>query len=93
MTLSPHNLLLTRLAAAKYIVESHHQPCSRSALAHLAVSGEGPTFHYIGRFPFYYTDDLDAWALGRIGAPLRSTRERSSVRLSPLASEKRETKK
>lgn len=93
MSRSTHNELLSRTEAATYIVEAHHQRCSCSSLARLALSGDGPTFQYIGRFPFYYTHDLDAWALGRISAPLRPTRERLRVRPSLPASAKREYKK
>ena len=39
--------------------------------------GGGPPMSYIGRrIPVYTTDDLDAWALSRISAPVRSTSDR-----------------
>jgi hypothetical protein len=62
-----------RAEAARYVRETWGLPCSPSWLAKLAVIGGGPIFRKAGRFPIYADGDLDSWAQGRIGAPLRST--------------------
>ena len=62
-----------RAAAAAYLREKFGFPCSRQWLAKLAVSGGGPIFRKAGRTPLYAEEDLDFWALARIGAPQRST--------------------
>lgn len=64
---------LSRDQAADYIRMRHGQRCSRSTLAHAAVSGNGPLFRLAGRYPVYLEEDLDDWARGRISAPRRST--------------------
>ena len=46
---------------------------SPATLAKLAVLGGGPTFRKNGRIPVYLAEDLDAWALSKIGAPQKST--------------------
>jgi len=64
---------LRRAEAAGYVQATYGFPCSRQWLAKLAVVGGGPTFRKAGRTPIYAPRDLDEWALGRIGAPRRST--------------------
>jgi hypothetical protein len=64
---------LRRDQAAEYIKVTWSQPCSRSLLAQLAMSGGGPLFRLAGRFPVYTEKDLDDWARGRISEPRRST--------------------
>jgi hypothetical protein len=59
--------------AARHVREEWGQPCSARWLAKLAVTGGGPVFRKVGRFPLYTTEDLDAWAESRIGKPQRST--------------------
>lgn len=72
---------MRRDQAAEYVKETWSQPCSRSLLAQLAMSGQGPVFRLAGRFPVYTESDLDDWARSRISAPRRST---SSEHRSPL---------
>jgi hypothetical protein len=64
---------LRRADAASYVRRRYGFPCSRQWLAKLAVVGGGPTYRKSGRTPVYAPADLDAWALGRIGVPRRST--------------------
>jgi hypothetical protein len=64
---------LRRAQAAAYIEATYGFPCSRQWLAKLAVIGGGPVYRKAGRIPIYAPEDLDAWALARIGAPRRST--------------------
>jgi hypothetical protein len=69
---------LRRVAAAKYVVETHNVPCSPKTLAKLAcVSSAGPPFRLMGRFPLYPISGLDAWALAKLklGPLVRSTAE------------------
>jgi hypothetical protein len=50
---------------------------SEKTLAKLASIGGGPEIFYAGRLPLYVPEKLDAWAQGKIAAPVRSTSERS----------------
>jgi hypothetical protein len=50
---------------------------SEKTLAKLASIGGGPEIFYAGRLPLYVEENLDAWAEGKIAAPVRSTSERS----------------
>jgi hypothetical protein len=43
-----------------------------------------------GRFPVYTVEDLDNWALGKIGAPVRSTSEAKAARLNASTRQARE---
>jgi len=42
-------------------------------LAKLAVNGGGPVFRKFGRAVLYLRHDLDAWAVEKIGPPVRFT--------------------
>lgn len=64
---------LRRADAAAYVQSTFGFPCSRQWLAKLAVTGGGPVYHKAGRTPIYAVQELDAWAIARIGAPQRST--------------------
>jgi hypothetical protein len=64
-----------RAQAGAYVERTYGFPCSRQWLAKLAVIGGGPVYRKAGRTPIYVPEDLDAWALARIGAPQRSTSE------------------
>ena len=50
---------------------------SEKTLAKLASIGGGPEIFYAGRLPLYVPEKLDAWAQGRISAPVHSTSQRS----------------
>jgi hypothetical protein len=52
--------------AARYLLEKHDVRCSERTLAKLAVIGGGPVLVYIGRYPFYPEDGLDAYAKSKI---------------------------
>lgn len=68
-------LNMRRAEAARYIREAHGIPCAPATLAKYACLGGGPPFRKAGKFPIYVRDDLDAWALQRLGEPMRSTSE------------------
>lgn len=46
---------------------------SPATLAKLATLGGGPTYRKNGKIPLYLADDLDAWALAKIGPAQTST--------------------
>jgi len=71
--MEPAPLYLRRADAARYVRERWGAPCSPSWLAKLAVTGGGPRFRKIGRFPVYTRADLDQWIEGRITTPRHST--------------------
>jgi hypothetical protein len=75
MGLSP--VYLRRDKAAQHVRDTWGLPCSPRWLAKLAVMGGGPIFRKAGRTPIYAPADLDAWAQSRIGAPQKSTSDRS----------------
>lgn len=64
---------LRRNEAARYIQAVYGFSCSRQWLAKLAVVGGGPVYHKAGRTPIYAPEELDKWALSRIGKPQRSS--------------------
>ena len=64
---------LRRAEAASYVSDRYGFPCSRQWLAKLAVVGGGPVFRKAGRYPIYQPEDLDRWAVARIGPAQRST--------------------
>ncbi len=66
---------LNRDQAATYLRDRWGQRCSRSLLAKLAVTGDGPVYRLAGRFPQYTVDDLNAWTESRISPPRRATSE------------------
>jgi hypothetical protein len=68
---------LRRVDAAVYVKTHWGLPCSPRWLAKLAVVGGGTIFRKAGRTPIYAPADLDAWAQSRIGAPQKSTSDRS----------------
>lgn len=57
--------LLTRSAAADYLHDVIGYPVSKSTLAKLAVTGDGPPFQSFGRRVVYRPAELRAWAEGR----------------------------
>jgi hypothetical protein len=63
---------LRRKHAAEYLKERYGFGATRT-LAKLATIGGGPVFRKAGTIVLYEPADLDAWALSRLSAPLRST--------------------
>jgi hypothetical protein len=66
---------LRRQAAAEYLRTQWGVPCSPKTLAKLACVGGGPVYRLFGRIPLYSPLDLDAYAKGKLGKPVRSTSE------------------
>ncbi len=71
MEKTPH-AFLRRREAGRYLKEKFGF-CSARSLAKLAVYGEGPLFRKAGSAALYEPEELDRWALSRIGPPRRST--------------------
>jgi hypothetical protein len=63
---------LRRKAAGEYL-KTKYGFGSEKTLAKLASVGGGPTFRKATNAAIYAPDDLDAWALSKIGTPQRST--------------------
>ena len=63
---------MRRKDAANYLKAKYGFGAARS-LAKLACVGGGPIFCRAGKIPLYTRDELDRWALTKIGAPMRST--------------------
>jgi hypothetical protein len=72
--MQPSQLFMRRKEAAQYLKEKYGVG-SPATLAKLATVGGGPIFRKNGRIPIYQAEDLDAWALAKIGKPVRSTSE------------------
>lgn len=70
---------LRREQAAEYL-QSKWGFGAVKTLASMAVRGGGPRFRKLGRFPVYTPEDLDAWAQGRMSAPVSSTAEYAEQR-------------
>ena len=80
---STQRVPLRREAAAKYIRDTHGQPCEAKTLARLASVGGGPGYRRAGKYPLYEPDDLDRWARARLSPKIfrasdRPTEKRGS---------------
>jgi hypothetical protein len=71
---------MRRHDAANYLQQKWGKPCATSTLAKLAVVGGGPPYRKAGRTPLYTAEDLDLWAVSRIGGPQRSTADVATQR-------------
>ena len=67
--------LPTGKLASRYLQDTHGQIVSPATLAHYRTYGGGPGFHKCGRFIYYATQDLDAWARARISRRVFRNRE------------------
>jgi hypothetical protein len=67
--------LLRRRQAGEYLQQRYGfgAPATLSKIA--CVSSDGPPFRKCGRIVLYDPADLDAWALRKLSAPMRSTSE------------------
>ncbi|MGI8567651.1 MAG: helix-turn-helix transcriptional regulator [Methylocella sp.] len=63
---------LRRKDAAEYLLGKYGFGAERT-LAKAVVTGDSPIFRKAGRAVLYRREDLDAWALSKIGAPQRSS--------------------
>jgi hypothetical protein len=70
---------LRRPQAADYL-KAHFGFGAVRTLAKLATLGGGPVYRKLGRIVIYDPADLDAWALSRMSAPVRSTSEEKCLR-------------
>lgn len=66
--------LLNRDQAAAFVRERYGH-CSRSRLAVMAVTGEGPAYRIFGNRAVYEPADLIAWAEARLSKKTTSTSE------------------
>jgi hypothetical protein len=67
---------LRRKAAGEYL-KSRYGFGSEKTLAKLATIGGGPSYRKAGSAVLYEPEELDAWAIARIGRPQRSTSDTS----------------
>ena len=72
---------LRRKQAAEYL-RVKYGVGAPATLAKLATIGGGPLFQRIGRIPVYTPENLDAWAIAKLGPPLRSTAEATRQNVS-----------
>jgi len=64
---------LRRSEAARYLRDVHGIPVQPATLAKWhCLRSDGPPAYHAGRVPLYPLDELDAWAIRRLG-PLRSS--------------------
>ncbi len=71
-------IFLRRKDAAAYL-KSKYGFCSTGTLAKYATIGGGPEYQYLGDMPVYTRQALDAWALSKLSAPVRSTSQREAI--------------
>jgi hypothetical protein len=69
---------LRRRYAAEYLLKKYGFGAERT-LAKGVVTGDTPEFRKAGRIVLYTREALDAWALGKIGAPQKSTSDRQGA--------------
>lgn len=58
---------MRRKMASEYLLEEHGVSLSPATLAKLAVVGGSPPFFKDGPFPIYDRENLDAFAIARLG--------------------------
>jgi hypothetical protein len=64
---------LRRWEVSEYMELMHGLTIAPVTLAKLASIGGGPGFHRVGRIPLYPRDELDRWAVNKLGRVVRST--------------------
>jgi len=65
---------LRRDEASEYLLTVHGVTVAKSTLEKYATNGGGPLFYKISnRSVVYARVDLDAWAVQKLGKPMRST--------------------
>lgn len=64
---------LRRWEASEYLETAHGITIAPATLAKLASIGGGPPYQKSLKTPLYPRDELDAWALARLGKLRRST--------------------
>ncbi|AWN44001.1 hypothetical protein DK389_30235 [Methylobacterium durans] len=67
---------LRRWEAAQYLARRHGVEIAPSTLAKYACLGGGPKFQKSGRVPLYLIDELDHWAVNRLGPLICSTSDK-----------------
>jgi hypothetical protein len=67
---------LRREHAAQYLDIKHGIQVAVSTMAKWACVGGGPPYQKYNRTPLYGRDDLDRWAIERLGPVLRSTSDK-----------------
>lgn len=71
----PPSQFMRRKDAAQYL-RNKFGVGSPATLAKFATLGGGPTYRKNGKHPIYLAEDLDAWALSKIGPAQTSTSQR-----------------
>ena len=71
--------LLRRREAARYVTETWGIPLSWRTLAKLAVTGDGPDYCKVGRYPLYSPADLDSWAASKLQTKRRGARDDARI--------------
>ena len=71
--------LLRRREAARYVTETWGIPLSWRTLAKLAVTGDGPDYCKVGRYPLYSPADLDSWAASKLQSKRRGARDGTRI--------------
>jgi len=74
--------LLRRREASHYLMKRWGIPCSYRTLAKLACIGGGPEHFAAGRTPLYAREDLDSWALAKLGVKRKSTSDARAIAAS-----------
>jgi hypothetical protein len=69
---------MRRRDAAEYLLGKYGFGAERT-LAKGAVTGDSPIFRKAGRVVLYRREDLDDWALSKIGAPQKSSSDRQGA--------------
>ncbi|MFN4140541.1 hypothetical protein [Aestuariivirga sp.] len=67
---------LRRWEASLYLRVVYGLDVAPATLAKYASVGGGPAFQKVGRVPLYPTEELDTWALKRLGRLRRSTSDK-----------------
>ncbi|MFT4277365.1 MAG: hypothetical protein QM576_13510 [Rhodopseudomonas sp.] len=67
-TKRPHRPNLRRANAAEYLRDRYGLRCSAATLKKYATRGGGPRFYRVNRTALYPFEELDRWAVQKLGA-------------------------
>ncbi len=66
---------LRRVEASAYLLQAHGLRVAPASLAKMATCGGGPRFNKVTRAVYYPVDELDIWAIAKLGGTVGNTSE------------------
>ena len=76
---------LSRRDASQRLLTVHGLSYTETTLANMATDGDGPIYRIIRGRALYMPADIDAWAVSRIGRPVRRAADARSEMTAEVA--------